>query len=239
MAAITTQAIVIKNADYRDNDRMLTLLTPGLGRVDALARGAKKPTSPLLNASELFAFGEYVLYRAKGRASVTSASLSDSFFSLREDYEALRYATYMLQITGAQALPMSGSKNLFTLLLRSLTRICYTSLDKRAVTAAFLLMDAALMGYRPRLEHCVHCGKRLEDARLLDVEEGGLVCATCAAQTRAVMRIAPSQILWMRDVLRVGVEQTALPASDAPLPLLMRYIETRLETRVPAGKGLA
>ena len=46
MPYITTQAIVLHTADYRDNDRMLSLLTPEHGQLDALCRGCKKPQSP-------------------------------------------------------------------------------------------------------------------------------------------------------------------------------------------------
>ena len=54
MAQITTNAIVLRRADYRENDRMLTLFSPTLGRIDALARGCRRQKSPLMAASELF-----------------------------------------------------------------------------------------------------------------------------------------------------------------------------------------
>ena len=46
MPNIKTLAIVLRHADYRENDRMLTLLSPALGRVDALCRGCKRPRVP-------------------------------------------------------------------------------------------------------------------------------------------------------------------------------------------------
>ena len=38
MGQITTNAIVLRRVDYRENDRMLTLFSPTLGRIDALCR---------------------------------------------------------------------------------------------------------------------------------------------------------------------------------------------------------
>lgn len=136
MSAITTQAIVLRHADYREHDRMLTLLSPSMGRVEALSRGCKRPQSPLLAASEWFALGEYVLYAGKGRMTVTSCSLTDSFFPLRTDYDRLRYATYLLSIAEAAAQPGERAVELFTLLARSLMRLAYGNQDIRAVTAA-------------------------------------------------------------------------------------------------------
>ena len=103
MPSVTTQAIVLRHADYREHDRMLTLLSPSMGRVEALCRGCKRPQSPLLAASEWFALGEYVLYAGKGRMTVTSCSLTESFFPLRADWDKLKYATYLLSIAEAAA----------------------------------------------------------------------------------------------------------------------------------------
>jgi len=240
LANTTTQGIVLRHADYRENDRMLTLLTPAFGRVDTLARGCRKPGSPLLACAELFAFGEFVLFQGKARSTVVSCDLTDSFYGLREDYDKLRYASYVLQLAGAQAQPAERAGDLFTLLIRTLKRLCYMDLDMRAATAAFLLMDAALSGYRPSLERCVRCGAPLSvsDARLFDIEEGGLCCRACESALLPALPVSQGQIEWMKSVLREGVEKTSCPPGDAPLPLLMRYMEERFEVRLPSGRGL-
>ncbi|MBQ7887076.1 MAG: DNA repair protein RecO, partial [Clostridia bacterium] len=63
MASLSTPALVIRRADYSEYDRMVTLFTPDYGRIDAVARGCKRPKSPLLNASEPFTSGEFQLYQ--------------------------------------------------------------------------------------------------------------------------------------------------------------------------------
>ena len=64
---VQRKGIVLRHADYREHDRMLTLLSPTLGRVEALCRGCKRLGSPLLPASELFALGDFELFSGKGR----------------------------------------------------------------------------------------------------------------------------------------------------------------------------
>ena len=240
MANMTTQGIVLRRADYREHDRMLPLLTPFSGRVETVARGCRKPGSPLMSSAELFAYGEYVLYQGKGRSGVVSFSLIDSFYPLREDYDRLRFASYMLQILEAQAIPGDRADRLFQLLIRSLKRLCYMPLEPRAVTAAFLLMDAALSGYRPRLSHCVRCGRRMEEneIRLFDIEEGGPLCADCASYLTPALPVLPREIRWMKDILQNGVERAECPPEDAPLPLLKKYLESRLEVSPPSGRDI-
>ena len=231
MPSVTTQGIVLCHADYREHDRMLTLLSPSYGRIEALCRGCKRPQSPLLSASEWFALGEYVLFSGKGHMTVTSCDLTETFFPLRTDYEKLKYATYVLSIAEAAAQPGDRAVELFTLLARSLSRLTYTDKAPQAVTAAFLLHFSAVSGYRPRLSHCVACGKRLEDEeiRFFDLENGGLLCAKCLGSPEHVRPVAPAQVRWMRDVLKIGIDKTLLPQQDAPGPLLGEYVESRME----------
>ncbi len=234
MPSITTQAIVLRHADYREHDRMLTLLSPSLGRIEALCRGCKRPQSPLLSASEWFTLGEYVLFTGKSRMTVSSCHVTETFYPLRSDYDRLRLATYLLSVAEAAAQPNERAVELFTLLARSLSRLTYTDRDARAVAAAFLLHFSAISGYKPRLSHCVRCGKRIPDEqiRLMDVENGGLLCDACAQGVTTAQPLLPRQALWMRDVLQRGIDKTDLPDQDAPGPLLSAYVEARLEKKL-------
>ena len=231
MPSIVTQAIVLRHADYREHDRMLTLLSPAMGRVEAVCRGCKRPQSPLLAASEWFALGEYVLYAGKGRMNVSSCNVTESFFPLRTDYDRLLYATYLLSVAEAAAQPGERAVELFTLLARSLSRLAYTDKDPKAVAAAFLLHFSAISGYRPRLSHCVRCGRRVEDGeiRLMDIENGGLLCGRCQGSLTAARPLTPAQAQWMRDVLEKGIDKTECLPADAPGALLGEYVEARLE----------
>ncbi len=238
MPTIKTQAIVLKKTDWRDNDRILTLLSPGWGRMDALCRGCRKTRSPLLAASESFAMGEYLLFSSRGHLTVTGCMLADSFYPLRQDYDLLKYASYILSVTEIISRPDEPALDLFTLLTRSLSRLAYKEMEPRSVTGAFLLLLAALEGWRPRLSHCIVCGRAAEpeELPLMDIKEGGPVCRTCAGSFSGGLPVSPREIGWMKDVLRVGIERTLCPAEDVPLRLLMAYAEERLERRPPAAR---
>ena len=154
MAYQSTLAIVLRQSDYRENDRILSLFTQSRGRVEALCRGCRKPKSPLLAASQLFTLGEYVLYRGRGHEMITACQVTDSFYPLREDYDRLSYGALMLAAADMAAQPEEPQEHLLLLLTRSLKRLAYTDMDPSADTAAYLLHFAALKGYKPRLNHC-------------------------------------------------------------------------------------
>ena len=186
MPSITTRGIVLRYANYRDHDRMLTILSPQYGRVDALSRGCRRPKSALMPASELFVTGEFVLYLQNERCTLTSCSLSDTFYPLRLDPYRLTCASYMTALCAAAAQPGQSAAELYALLLKGLYYLAYADeADALETTTAFLLLFADVTGYRPRLSRCAHCRTPLElsSGAPFDVAAGGLCCPACASRS--------------------------------------------------------
>lgn len=241
MPPLTIQGVVLRFANYRDHDRMLTILSPEHGRLEALSRGCRRPKSPLLPASELFVHGEFVLYASNDRHTVTSCSLTDTFYPLRLDAERLTCASYMLGLCLAAAQPGESARELYQLLLKGLYHLAYCQKEPSlSVTTAFLLLFADAIGYRPRMNHCAHCRKALDVSQgaLLDILEGGLVCDACGEQTGYFLRA--EQVKWMQNTLRNGLTEEDQQKNDASemFSVLRRYIESHLQTPIKAGKLL-
>ena len=192
MPQIVTNAVVLRRADYRENDRMLTLFSPTLGRIDALSRGCRRQKSPLMAASEVFCAGEYVLYTAGERMTVVSCQVEDTFYPLRADFERLAHGMYALELCAAAVQPEQENERLFLLLLRSLAHLAYSEVDARRVTAVFLMGLTSLIGFRPQVGRCVRCGMPIPpippagmDVRTpiaaFSGEQGGVLCSACGA----------------------------------------------------------
>ncbi len=175
---LITDAIVLRRADWRDYDRMATLLTPK-GRIDAVARGCRKPKSPLLSAAEVFTAGEYALYESKGRYSIEQFRATDTFYPLRLDYDRLVHGAYWLRLAEIQAMPDSDCEELFHLLLRALAHLAYTELPPAMWTMAFELHYMRALGILPQMDQCVRCGKPVDGPAWFDCAGGGVACETC------------------------------------------------------------
>ncbi len=232
-------AIVLRNAPYKDNDRMLTLLSPTRGRVDALARGCRRPKSPLLNASELFALGDFDFYERGGRMTITSANLIETFYPLRADFDRLAAGTYLLGLCEASAQPGQNCQELFMLLLHTLSRLTFSDQEWKPLLAGFLLHYAAIDGVKPRLNHCISCGKRLSEDEpvYFDQTEGGLSCHSCHLQGQTAISVA--QAKWMRMALQSGsASWVNTPDCYAPYTLLRGFVESRLDRSIRAAAML-
>ena len=233
-------AIVLRYVNYRDNDRMVTLLSPTRGRIDALIRNCRKPSSHNLNSGELFALGDYMLHESGGRATVTSVRLIETFYPLRDDYQRLTCGVYLLNLAEAAAEPEQEQRELFMLLIHTLSRLAFSNQEWKPLLAGFLLHFSACQGFRPRLNHCVHCGASLpEDGPFWFDAAGGGVCCRACKKDRSQVPLAPEQVRWMRGALTKGSASWVDSASAyAPFPLLRDYVEQRMGRRIKSAAML-
>ncbi len=233
-------AIVLRFVNYRDNDRMVTLLSPSRGRIDALIRGCRKPNSHNLNAGELFALGDYMLHESGGRATVTSVRLIETFYALRDNYQRLTCGVYLLNLAEAAAEPEQEQRELFMLLVHTLSRLTFSDQEWKPLLSGFLLHFSACQGFRPRLSHCVFCGRFVpeEGPVWFDAAEGGVCCRECKKE-KSQVPLAPEQVRWMRAALASGsASWVNTPSSYAPFPVLRNYVEQRMGRRIKSAAML-
>ena len=233
-------AIVLRHVNYRDNDRMVTLLSPSRGRIDAIIRNCRKPKSHNLNAAELFALGDYMLIETGGHMTVTSVHLIETFYPLRTSYDRLTCGTYLLSLAEAAAEPEQEQQELFMLLLHTLSRLAFTDQEWRPLLSGFLLHFSACQGFKPRLNHCVLCGRPIgeETPVFFDPAEGGLCCRDCR-RTREQIPLSAENVRWMRKALQSGsASWVNTPDAQAPFSVLRAYVEQRLGRRIRSASLL-
>ena len=230
--------------NFGENDRILTILSPTLGLVTVSARGCRKATSRMLSASELFTAGEYLLYEKEGRFTLSSLSLQENFYPLRNDFTRLSHGAYWLALCEATAQPGEDCVRLFKMLLLSLAVLTYGELPERPLTAVFLMQFSALAGFEPCLDVCARCGKPLEAPMRYDAEHGGACCAKCAPAGYA---LAPQVLSWLREAQQKGAfvlaGKRALPEGDEETAerafrLMRAHVERRVEKVIAAAKFL-
>ncbi len=92
------EAIVLKRSDYGEADRLLTLFTPDLGKLRAIAKGARKPSSRKSGHVELFTHSALLIARGRHLDVVTQADTLDAFLPLRENLDRLGFAYYLAEL---------------------------------------------------------------------------------------------------------------------------------------------
>lgn len=213
MSLVTLSGIVTRYANYKDNDRMLTILTEQ-GSIGAAARGCRRPNSPLLPCSELFVYGEFVLFEKQGKYSVNACDVRESFYPLRQDMDRFYAGAHMLEAANGLAEEGANCGELLKLLYYALSYTAYTDNHPMDMAVVFTAKSLAAMGYTPSITRCACCGDDLRGLPRMGFAPGagGAVCGGCMAPDS--LKITPLSLEALRRMLALSPEdmrKVALP----------------------------
>jgi DNA repair protein RecO (recombination protein O) len=193
-----TEAIVIKRSDFFEADRLLTLYTPKLGKIRAIAKGVRKPTSRKSGHVELFTHSQLLIARGRNLDIVTQAETVHAFRPLREDLLRTTYAYYAAELMDLFVEEGIENRPLFDLLLAMLDWLGDAP-DLDLTTRFFELRLLSLLGYRPQLFQCVACRRQIEPAaNYFSAADGGILCANCGENHRGAQEITLNALKVLR-----------------------------------------
>ncbi len=153
-----SEAIVIRHSNYGEADRILTLMTPELGKLRVIAKGVRKITSRKAGHVELFTRVKLLLARGRTFDIISQAETIETYRPLREDLLRGSYAHYLSELIDAFAQEGSEDSALYDLLVNGLDWIA-TAPDPALATRYFELRLLTITGYRPQLFRCARTGE--------------------------------------------------------------------------------
>lgn len=159
----SSEAIVLRRTDYGEADRIVTLLTPELGRIGVLAKGVRKPASKLAGGIEPLALLKITVRAGRGELwMLTSAQMQTSWSRIIEDYERLQFAYLVLKKIN-QAAETLHDAALYELLKISLESLDQKAIDLRITEAWFHAHFLQTLGHGLNISRDVHGKKLAED----------------------------------------------------------------------------
>ena len=161
MKLVKVKGIVIKEVQYKENDKIITIMTDKLGKISCMAKGAKKNNNPLLSSSQFLVYSEFLLYKGTNFYHVNSAELIDSFYSLRVDYEKLDKAFEITKILNKIVYEEEENNYILSLYLNTLYMIDKKKKDFTLLKSIFTLKLICELGYLPNIYKCSKCGNKM------------------------------------------------------------------------------
>lgn len=176
---ITTDGLVIKETNIRDNDRLITVITRDIGVINAFVRGAKNIKSRRSPATSLLAFSNFNLECKGDTYTVTEASVNKIFFTAGSDIVVLSIAQYFCELCNILR-PVEGEAEEFLrLILNSLHFLTENKRSPELIKAITELRVAVIAGYAPNLIACDGCGKFEDAVMYFKFDDGTLYCSNC------------------------------------------------------------
>ena len=231
-----TDGLVLREVDYQEADRILTVLTRDYGKLTLRARGVRKTKGTLKSACQLLTFSEFTISEKRGYCTISEAEPIEMFTALRSDLELLSLGSYFAQV--AETVAMEGEPNgeLLSLTLNALYALAKLSRPQRLVKAGFELRAACILGYEPDLSGCAGCGEGAP-ARLL-LREGVLLCEDCAKRETGSIRMPVSAgvLAALRYLVSCPPERLySFRLPEAELAALSAITESYLLTQLERG----
>ncbi|MEE9399173.1 MAG: DNA repair protein RecO [Dehalococcoidales bacterium] len=175
-----TEAIIIKKTKLGEADRILTLYTPHLGKIQAVAKGVRRPRSKLAGHLELLTHSLVSLARGRNLDTVTGSQTINSFLPLKSDLWLTSCTLYATELVNQFTADHIANYPLFQLLLRTMEQLCQNG-KKELVLRYFELHLLEDVGYRPQLHQCVSCQQPLEPTtNSFCPSAGGMLCPNCS-----------------------------------------------------------
>jgi len=205
-----TDAIVLSRFALGEADRVLTVITPELGKLRVIAKGVRRPTSRIGGSLEPFA--ELRLQLAHGRTFevVTQTVVNHAWLRLRDSLESAATAWYLAELADRSLEERHAAEPLYLLLRRA-----YELLDAGMAPGRVArwyesrLLDE--LGMRPEVDRCVECDRTVEPTETFRWVPplGGLVCERCPGPPASIAGLSLEALKLLKAYLRMDVEGIA------------------------------
>ncbi|MDD5082411.1 MAG: DNA repair protein RecO [Dehalococcoidales bacterium] len=230
-----TEAIIIKKTKLGEADRILTLFTPHLGKIQAVAKGVRRPKSKLAGHLELLTHSLVSLARGHNLDVITGSQTINGFLLLKSDLWLTSCALYLAELVNQFTADHQENYSLFQLLLATMQRLEQPGNNELLLRyfEVHLLSEA---GYRPQLHQCVVCHTTLQPmTNTFSSSAGGVLCPECGedqsmASPLSVNALKVLRLLQSDDyptVSRLKIDSSLARELDEVLRDYLRYLLER------------
>lgn len=232
MKLYKVDAIVLRSIECGNGDKLLVLFSRERGKMKAMAHGVAKPSSRKRGSVQLFTYTRFLIHRGRELDSVSQCEGIEMFSFLRKGLETIGYASYLAELIDCLTPEGEPNETLFHLILETM-RLMEEG-EAEILTRSFEIKAAALMGYRPVLEACAHCGEPLAGRLSFSAETGGALCEACAAGDPRAVPVSRGALETLKALLnwpQVRLRQLKISPADRKQikTLLYEYLKYYLE----------
>ena len=241
MAIVRSEGIVLKTHALGDTSRIAVVYTREHGLVKLVAKGARKSPSRFGYALEPLTRGRYVFYFKPDRDLhlLSQADTIEPTGSRMADLTRLAHSEAALELIDRLVWGEEPHAELFDLLAATLAAATVAPLPALpALTIAFELQVASLLGYRPRLDACAGCGGTLSPRRLFSPARGGLLCANCAGEEPGTVALSADALAGLSLLLTRPVADAGQYVELKRSGEILRVVETFLKHHFQRFQGL-
>jgi len=212
MTFYKTEAIVLRDYDLGEQDKIVVFYSRNYGKIKIVTKGARRIKSKFSSAIQPPSYDMLVVYKSQrgDLDTLSECKIKHPFIKIRKSLVRFAYSSYLAELIIKLTEDGEPAPVLFYLLLKSLfllERVPEQNLNLLSRGFELKLLD--ILGYRPCLEKCVNCGKRIKFIKSLhlSIGLGGVLCEACQEEDKKRLAVSRQLIKLMEHLLYLRGEK--------------------------------
>ena len=217
------EGLTLRKTSAGEADVRASIYTREYGKLDVLARGARRLTSRLMGHFEPLTLLRLSVVRGRALDIVAEAEVISAFPHVKANYSGVLRGLYVAELIDGFSAAAVANPPLFDLALQTLAvigRLASGGDDELAADLSLRCFDLQLLrlsGFLPELYQCVECGTELEPERhRFAPGAGGALCPDCAAPPDVIVRPLSLSALKALRLLHRTESPGGLPSLNMP-----------------------
>jgi DNA repair protein RecO (recombination protein O) len=241
---LKTEGVVLKTFDFRETSRIAVFFTSDHGKVKGVLKGIRKDPKKFGSYLDKFSVNDivYYQYRKSDLHLISQCDLKQYFFPVRQDYTRNVAANYMLELVDCIMPAEDPNPKVYSLILHYLNSL-ETIFDVDKLVHIFQIKILLLSGFRPHIDSCLRCHKKVTGRARFSLKSGGLVCPDCPGHDSSFFTVSKGAVASMLHIeqngwsesLRLGLTKTVRKELKY---ILNNFLLYHLERRLKAERFL-
>lgn len=153
-----------------------------------LQKGQEDLKAVFLLGTQLFCFGDYLMFKGTSTYHINSCEPIEIFYDLRIDYDKLMYAMHINKIVQDVTIENQNSFNILQLYLNTLYVITKTDKELAFILSIFKMRLLLILGFTPRINKCINCDSK--EISYFSIKDDGVKCKNCGNLDKSAIRIS-------------------------------------------------
>lgn len=172
------RGMIISSMPMGEYDKRVVILTLERGKINAFAKGARRPNSGLLASTNTFVFGDFELYQGRNSYTIRQVEVANYFSEFLKNLDAAWYGMYFLEIADYFSRENNDEKEMLKLLYQSLQVLLRGKISYPLIKLIYEWKTFVINGEYPDVFQCSCCLKKL-DQGYFDKKDFGIFCESC------------------------------------------------------------
>ncbi len=204
-----TESIIISSMNLGEADKLVTFFSLDRGKLRGVAKNARKSFRRFGAGLEMFTHCRLHLYEREHQEliRIESSDIITQLFTLTSDLERTAAGSVMLELVKELAPEAERNASAF-LLLAHILQLLDDGEDPQFLLKIFEIRFLSLLGYQPKLDRCLSCGRNANQEMIFFSPRGGVLCPDCLVSSgEPQARLSAGAVGFYYQALRMELDK--------------------------------